>query len=199
METLFLGWGLFIVAAASPGPSTFAIMATSLTHGRAAGLRFASGVVTGSVIWGMLSAAGIGLLLTAAAWTLTILKTAGGAYLLWIAFKTARSAMRRAGRPAAPRGGFYAAGLALHLTNPKAIFGWAATVAIALPPEAHWPELALFLGVCAALAIVINGGYALAFSSQVMARLYERARRWIEGAFAAVFAAAGLGLLAWRP
>lgn len=200
MSTLFLGWAVFIVAAASPGPSTFAIMGTSLAHGRRAGLGFASGVVTGSVFWGVMSATGVSLVLQAAGWALTALKLVGGAYLLWLAYKAARSAARRdMAQPDVPKRGFYLSGLMLHLSNPKAVFGWAATVAVALPASSQTADIVLFLGGCAVLAVVINLGYALAFSAAPLARAYRRARRWIEGAFAACFGAAGIGLLAWRP
>ncbi len=200
MTPLLLGWLAFVVNAASPGPSVFAIMGTSLEHGRGAGLRFASGVITGSVFWGLCSAFGIGLLLETVGWALAALKIAGGLYLVWLAYKAAKSAMRKDGAPApVPRGGFFLAGLALHLTNPKAVFGWAAVVAIGLPAGSGADAIPLFLAVCALLAVVINLGYALAFSTAPLIRAYRRSRRWIEGAFAAVFGAAGIGLIAWRP
>ena len=46
--------------------------------------------------------------------------------------------------------------------------------------------------------IAINGGYAVIFSLPPMRGAYRRARRWIEGATAALLGAAGVGLLAWR-
>ena len=39
------------------------------------------------------------------------------------------------------------------------------------------------------------GTYALAFSTQVMIRLYAQARRWIQAIVAIMFAATGIGLL----
>ncbi|MEM7506248.1 MAG: LysE family translocator [Pseudomonadota bacterium] len=198
--SFLFGWAMFVFTAAAPGPSVFAIMGTSLAHGRASGLRFASGVCTGSVFWGILSAFGVGLILQTVGWALLVLKFAGAAYLLWMAWKAAKSAMATTPpRTSLPANGFYAAGLALHVTNPKAVFGWAATVAVGLPSGAGGSDIALFLIVCAGLAVVINLGYALLFSTAPLVRGYRAARRWIEGTFAAIFAAAGLGLLAWRP
>ncbi|MEM7667863.1 MAG: LysE family transporter, partial [Pseudomonadota bacterium] len=128
------------------------------------------------------------------------LKLAGAAYLLWLAFEAARSAVAPThAETRVPSSGFYAAGLGLHLTNPKAVFGWAATIAVGLPNGASPYEIMIFLAVCAILAVVINIGYALAFSTAPVIRMYQQVRRWVEGTFAAIFAAAGIGLLAWRP
>ncbi len=199
MSAMLVGWLTMFVMVASPGPSVFAIMGTSLAHGRAAGVKFAAGVCTGSIFWGVVTTAGFGFLLQIA-WVLTILKIVGAAYLIWLAIKTMRSAMsRQTITSKVPRGGFYAVGLGLHLTNPKAVFGWAATVAIGLPHGGGTSDAVLFLSGCALMALIVNFGYALAFSTESVIRVYRRISRWVQGTFAAVFAAAGIGLLAWRP
>jgi len=46
--------------------------------------------------------------------------------------------------------------------------------------------------------VIIHCLYAVAFSTPAMVRLYSRARRWIQAALGAVFALAGLRLLAAR-
>jgi len=94
MADVWVAWLAFAVLAASPGPSIMAIMGTSLAYGRMAGMRFAAGVVTGSVIWGGLSALGTAALLSQAAWMLTGLKIAGGGYFLWLAYKAGHAAYR---------------------------------------------------------------------------------------------------------
>ncbi len=198
--TLFLiGWLTFVITAATPGPSTLAIMATSLAHGRRAGLLFALGVCAGSVFWGMVAALGLGTLLANVAWALGALKIAGGLYLLWLAWKAARSAMGP-DRPAVPpaQGQLMRAGAALHLTNPKAVLGWSAVIAIGLPPGAGAGYITVLLVGCAALALAVNLGYAFAFSAAPLAAAYRRARRAIDATVAGLFAVTGIGLLAWR-
>ncbi|MEO1458140.1 MAG: LysE family translocator [Pseudomonadota bacterium] len=203
MSALLIGYAAFVATSISPGPSVLAIMATSLAHGRAAGLRFALGVVAGSCIWGVLAASGVTAALAAAAWTLSALKIAGALYLLWLAWKSARAAASSAPRamPSQSRepGRFFARGVALHLTNPKAILGWASIVALGLPPGAGPAEIVLLLSGCAVLSLAINLGYALAFALPPVARAYRAARRLVEAAFAGLFATAAVGLLAWRP
>ena len=90
---LALTYAVFLIAAGSPGPATLAIMATSATAGRKAGVLFALGVVNGSIIWGILAAFGLVALLSQFAWAFMVLKFAGGAYLLWMASKALRAAM----------------------------------------------------------------------------------------------------------
>ncbi|MEO1688708.1 MAG: LysE family translocator [Pseudomonadota bacterium] len=207
MTPFLLGWTVMFFAAAAPGPSTLAIMATSLAHGRGAGLRFAVGVVCGSCVWGLVAGLGVAALLTSAGWALTLFKVVGAAYLLWMAWKSWRAASAAAppqadaaaadDRPS--DGAFWRRGLALHLSNPKAVMGWSATAAVGLPAGSGVLETAIFLGGCAVLALIINLGYALAFSTAPLIRAYGRARAALQRAFAAAFAAAGLGLLAWRP
>lgn len=202
MSTLILGFLAFILTAATPGPSTLAIMATSLAHGRAAGLRFAAGIVTGSCFWGLLAALGLGAILATVGWALMVLKLAGGAYLIWLAIKAARSAMRATppteGEARVPRR-LWAQGLALHLTNPKAVLGWSAVIAVGLPSGAGPAHIAPLLSGCAALAVAINLGYAIVFSTPSAIAAYSRVRRAVDGTVAVLFAGAGIGLLAWRP
>ena len=54
------------------------------------------------------------------------------------------------------------------------------------------------VGGTTVLSVGIHYLYAVAFSTAVMARLYSRARRWIQGLLGAFFAFAGIKLLAGR-
>lgn len=200
-------WLAYVIVVASPGPSNMAIMGTAMERGRAAGLALALGVVTGSMIWAMMAASGLSAMLAVWANALLAIKIAGGLYLLYLAIKAARSAIRPAAQFAAlrpaTRAALYRRGVLMHLTNPKAILGWIAIMSLALRPgavESGAPAHILppLIAGCAVLGIVINLGYALVFSTPVMARAYQRARRGIDGLLAAVFGYAGLRLLLSR-
>lgn len=201
MSALWLGYAVFAAAAAAPGPSTMAIMGLALAQGRRAACAFAMGVVCGSCLWGLAAAAGVTAILASSAWALSALKGAGALYLAWMAWNAGRAALSAAAPAARPpaRSAHWRRGVALHLTNPKAMLGWASVIAVGLPVGSGAGHVALLLGGCAAMAVVINLGYAMAFSAEGPARAYRAARRWIEGGLAALFGAAALGLLAWRP
>src|SRR3546814_11448424 len=82
-----------LVATASPGPATLAIAGTSMASGRRYGLALAAGVTTGSLTWSIAAAAGFSAVMLANAWAFEVLRYAGACYLLFLAFKSARSAL----------------------------------------------------------------------------------------------------------
>jgi threonine/homoserine/homoserine lactone efflux protein len=194
----------YAVGVASPGPSNLAIMATAMGQGRTHALALAGGVVCGSVIWGIAAAIGLSALMHAYSWSLLVLKVLGGGYMLWLAWKAARTAIAPTSRAlAAPPSAAstrqaWLRGMAMHLTNPKAIFVWLSIVALALPPDAG-PMLGLqVVAACAVIGAAIFLGYALAFSSAVARRAYARAHRGLNATLALVFASAGVRLLVSR-
>lgn len=201
---LLVVYTAYVIAAGSPGPSNLRIMGVAMNHGRKAGLALATGVISGSLIWGISAATGVSALLARYAEALIVLKIFGGVYLLYLAVRAARSAMTPdaatspmpAHTDAAPSSAIlYRQGFIMHLTNPKAVLAWIALVTLGLGPDASWHDVATILAGCAVLSITILGGYALVFSTAPMVRVYRRARRGIEGVLAAFFGFAGLRLL----
>ena len=196
---LMLGAG--IIASASPGPATLGIAGTSMRHGRRAGLSLSAGIMAGSYIWSATAAFGVGAILLAHVWMLETVRYCGGAYLLWLALKSLRSAMvPGAGKIAdmlAPRGHFMA-GLALHITNPKPILFLCTLFSIGVPAGTSAGELALVVIIIGLNNAAVFFTYAFLFSNGTMARAYARARRWFEGVFAALFGLAGVQILTMR-
>ena len=204
MKDLLLVYLAYAIAAGSPGPSTMAIMTVAMAQGRRPALALAAGVITMSFAWGLIAATGLSALLTRYAQALVVLKVAGGLYLLWLAYKSARSAMRRDhavvsaphDRPSA--GALYRRGVLMHLGNPKSVLSWLAIMTLGVGAHASTGHVAAaFLG-CVLLGVVLFGGYALLFSTAPMVRGYAKGRRCIEGTLAVVFAGAGLKLIAAR-
>lgn len=202
---LAIAWTAYFIAVVSPGPATMALAATSMTQGRAAGVSLALGVYTGSFIWACLTSAGLAAILTAYAGILTMLKIVGGLYLLWLAWKSFKSAMSNdavhlaglARRPLTRRQ-LYFKGLTLHLTNPKAILSWLSLMAIGMPPGAPTSIIAVFILGCLILGVTCFVGLAILFSTGPVRRGYTQARRYIDGFVGVFFAAAGVKLLTAR-
>ncbi|SOH92494.1 Threonine/homoserine/homoserine lactone efflux protein [Monaibacterium marinum] len=197
-------FGLIMVAAliavASPGPATLAITSTSMQRGRAHGVSVASGVLTGSLMWSCAAALGLGGIMAAHAGLLEVLRYAAAFYLLWLAYKSARSAVR-AGNPVAKPSdaralrGSYLRGLGLHLTNPKAIFFFGALYTVGIPATATTLDVVMVVALIAVQSATVFLGYAVLFSSARAQAVYLRSRRWIEGAVAVLFAGAALRIL----
>lgn len=205
LPNLMLLYAAFALAVCSPGPSNMTIMATAMNAGRVPALALAAGVTAGSFTWGVLTAAGVSALISAHAGALQVIKLIGGAYLLFLAWRSARSALSKdapVGRAGAsssvslPR--LVLRGYLMHLTNPKAILGWMAIISIGLPPQAPWAIIAAILLGCLLISLTSNASYALVFSTPPMVAAYRRARRWIEGVLAGVFVFAGLKLMMMR-
>ncbi|MEK9968338.1 MAG: LysE family translocator [Ferrovibrio sp.] len=192
-----------LLATGSPGPATLAIAGASMKSGRGFGLALASGVSTGSLIWSTAAAFGLGAVMLANAWLFEMLRYFGGAYLLWLAIRSARSAMtpgtiEARGGAYASRSRAYATGLGLHLTNPKAILFFGSLYAIGVPAQASPQTLLIIIGAVAVQSAAVFHGYALLFSSRLLANGYMRLRRWFEGTFALAFGYAGFRILTAR-
>ncbi len=193
----------FFIAAASPGPATLAVAATSLAFGRRAGFVLGTGLAIGLIFWGALTAAGLGALITAWSPALILLKLAGGAYLLYLAWISARSALRPGPTDdpalrAIPARNLLWRGIALNLMNPKAVLAWAAVIAVGLSGPDTSGYLVTVVALCAVMSVLIYAAYALLFSIGPVRAAYTRGRRACEALFALGFAAAGVRLMFWR-
>jgi len=188
------------VAAGSPGPATLAISGAAMARGRGPGLATAAGVACGSASWGIAAALGMSALMLAHGWAFSAIRLVGAAYLLYLAARSLRRAIRPGAPQAAPsaRGGLFLRGMLIHLTNPKAVLAWGAIFAVALPAGAGtvqiWQLFALLFGTSAAIFLA----YALLFSVGPVARGYARLRRVFDALFGVLFGAAGLKLLTAR-
>ncbi|WP_426129283.1 LysE family translocator [Pararhizobium sp. PWRC1-1] len=205
-QQLLTVYAAYVIAAGSPGPSNMRIMGVAMAQGRSAALTLALGVVSGSIFWGLMASTGISALLTTYAGALTVLQIFGGFYLLYLAFKAARSALtsneklspNTLGAEGVTRGALYRRGLLMHLANPKSVLAWIALVTLGIGPSASWETVAIILAGCAVLSATIFCGYAIVFSTSTMVALYRRSRRWIEGLLTVFFVFAGLRMLMTR-
>ncbi|WP_427309258.1 LysE family translocator [Cupriavidus sp. H39] len=199
-----LVYGTYLLAIASPGPSNMAIMGAAMRDGRISALVLAAGVMTGSLFWATLAATGISAVLAAYAQALSLIKVIGGVYLLYLAFRAGRSALKPvsdfagtdAGRAMPRYRSLYRQGVLMHIGNPKAIMAWTAIMSLGLRQDAPSGTLPAIIGGCALLGVIVFGGYAIIFSTAPMIAFYTRVRRWIEGGLSALFAVAGAKLLA---
>lgn len=164
---------------------------------------FALGVSTGSLFWGTVAALGLGRLLSTYAEFVIVLRFVGGLYLLWLAFKSLRSAFKQP-KPVPEQIPqpkklihLYLSGLMLHLMNPKAIFVWLAVVSVGLGAVVQSsPQIALSMVlVCWFFSLVAFTAYAAIFSSEPVIAMYQRSARIIDGVCGLFFVAAGLKVI----
>lgn len=195
LSIIVLAW---VIGAGSPGPATLAISATSMEHGRQAGVTIAAGVVAGSASWGIAAALGISSLMVANAWLFEMVRYFGAAYLLYLSVKSLKSAFKpsEVGQVTAPRKNLFAKGMLLHLTNPKAILGWGSVYAIALPANAQPLLVAELFMILIVASTIVFIGYGFLFSMEIVSGFYRSLKRWFELMFGLLFGAASMRLFA---
>lgn len=202
---ILLSYLALLVGVVSPGPALLGLMGVSLDRGRLAGQSFALGIGTGSFSIGLLTLTGLSAVLAAYADAMTAIRIFGGLYLLWMSYRAFRTAFRKPVPASAnddvpvsdpiTRKGYYLRGLALHLTNPKAILTWIAIISIGFTHGAPlWVGAAIVIG-CGMISTCMHLIYATAFSTAPAISIYRRAAGWINGVLGVFFAMVGIRLL----
>ena len=187
----------FFIVTVSPGPATIAAATVSMSSGRKNGILFGAGLSCGLAFWGVIAATGLGAILQGSAHMLTALKLFGGAYLLWLAYKSARSALQKSDaiNSLEDTGKWFRRGLVLNLSNPKAVFAWMAALSMGMNADQGAPQVIAATAICMVLGSLCYAGYTLAFSLSGVMAAYQRIRRWVDSAVAGLFAIAGIGMI----
>lgn len=202
---ILVAYTTYAIVTVSPGPAVMATIGTSMSYGRQAGIALALGIVTGSLCWGVLAAAGLSALLASYAGAMEVIRVLGGLYLLWLAYRAFRSAATRqeltarviADAPISRRAYFFR-GWGVHMTNPKAIMGWIAIISLGLSPGSPpWVAGVILLGT-AVFGVTFYTLAALAFSTSTAVRVYGKCRRAIEATLGVFFVFAGARMLTAR-
>jgi threonine/homoserine/homoserine lactone efflux protein len=170
-----------LVVNATPGVDLVLTLVSTLRGGVRAGLAAAAGIAAGCVVHTLAAAFGLAALLMASGAAFSVVKWAGAAYLLWLAFGMLRQGLRRAGAaplfgPAdgAPVRGAWAVfrqGFLTNVLNPKVALFFLALLPQFIDADAARKALAfLFLGAW----FVVQGFAFLAALAWLVAPL----RRW---------------------
>jgi len=199
---LWIAYSACLLGMASPGPSNLAIMGVAMNAGRLPALALSVGVLAGSLVWGLLASFGLASVLAAYSSALIIMKLGAAIYLLWLAYKAARSALSTqdpltAALPTHEAGyvRLFLRGAGMHLTNPKAIFVWLSIVSMGLPAAPKVTDSLAIVAGCASIGMFVFGTYAMVFSTPLARTIYRSLRRWFEAALALLFGYAGIRML----
>ena len=175
LDALLLFAGALFIAAASPGPGIAALVARVLGRGTAGAAAFTAGLAIGDVVWLGVAVAGLSALAQAFSGVFLVLKYAGAAYLLFLAWKLWTAPALRAEDVAPlrrdPSWRLFLAGLAVTLGNPKVMVFYLALIPNLIDVAAITP-----LGF-AELAAVLLGVLAAVFGFYIL--LAARARRFL--------------------
>lgn len=188
------------IGAMSPGPSFVLVSRIAISRSRLDGLAAALGMGIGGVAFSILALAGLTALLSQLEWLYLVLKVAGGAYLVYIAFKIWRGAREPihvgdAGSDHRALARSFTTALLTQVSNPKTIVVYASIFAALLPKTV---PLGLIFAVPIGVFAVEAGWYtvvALAFSAKHPRRLYLAAKTWIDRLAGTVMAGLGVQLV----
>ncbi|AZE87432.1 LysE family transporter [Pseudomonas orientalis] len=177
---------LWTVAVVTPGPNFFNTAQLAASCSRRHGVVASAGVATGTILWGLAGGLGIKSLFTAAPMLYLAFKIIGGCYLIYLGlklFKRSAASMGQSPLPDAARRSLFSAwrlGVLGNLSNPKAALFVATIFASTMPPSPSPMLLTLAVIIMATLSFSWYTSVALLFSSERMATLYSRSRKWLD-------------------
>ncbi|PRY20280.1 threonine/homoserine/homoserine lactone efflux protein [Aliiruegeria haliotis] len=156
--------------AMAPGPDNIFVLTQSALHGRRAGLAVTMGLCTGVLVHTLLVAFGVAAVLQASPAAFTALKTAGVAYLLylaWGAFRAGSAILSAQGNGRVSPAKLYLLGVVMNLTNPKVAIFFLAFLPQFVDPAAGnvVKQLGLLGVVFVCMTLLVFGAVALTAGS----------------------------------
>jgi threonine/homoserine/homoserine lactone efflux protein len=199
-DLLLLFFASSLMLGLAPGPDNLFVMAQSAQHGRKAGLLVTLGLCTGLLVHTSAVAFGLAAVFRASEPAFTVLKFAGAAYLLYLAWQAFRATASDAGAALVgsihvPR--LYLRGIVMNVTNPKvSIFFLAFLPQFTDPSKGAIAPQVLLLGGIFILATILVFG-AISFLAGTLGERFRRsaaAQKLLNRAAGTLFAGLALRL-----
>lgn len=202
-------WLAFVAASAIlliiPGPTILTVISYSMAHGRRANVPLVAAVALGDSTALVVSLLGLGALLAASAFWFTVVKFAGGLYLLYLGIKLLRAGIssQEMAAPAAPgsRWRLFANTYLVTALNPKGIVFFVAFLPQFIQPGAAVaPQMWILAVTFVAMATLNATLYAVFAAGARRVLASPRAQRRFNIAGGSLLSAAGFwALMAKRP
>ena len=158
LETILLFVVADLMFCLTPGPATMVTVSHALPHGPAGGMRGALGPIVGvnigNFVWYALTAFGLIALFNAVPTAYAALRWIGVGYLVWMGFQMLRGASRKLANQSARKASFrkgFLNGLAVHMSNPKALLFYTAFIPPFIDPDGN---LLLQFAILAGLTVI---------------------------------------------
>jgi threonine/homoserine/homoserine lactone efflux protein len=200
LSTLLAFFATALFLAFVPGPDNVFVMTQSAMRGARAGMTVVLGLCTGLLVHTTAVAVGVAVIFQRSQTAFNLLKYAGAAYLLylaWRAFAAPAGAAPSEGAPADAAKRLYLRGIVMNVTNPKVSIFFLAFLPQFVDRQAGHVSLQLVLlgGLFIVAALLAFGAMAVA-ASAAGARLGQspRAQRIMNRAAGTVFAGLALKL-----
>ena len=202
-DTALAFFSLSLLLALAPGPDNLFLLMISASQGRRAGFAVLTGLMLGVLVHTLAVALGLAAVFAASATAFTVLKLAGAAYLLYLAWGAWRApaSVHADTAGAAPPQSWWrlvGRGVVMNLTNPKVLLFF-----LALLPQFVVPAQGGVVLQIVSLGLLFIAAGALVFAAVIVAadalraRLARsaRAQRWLNRMAALVFTGLALRLV----
>ena len=155
IETLLLFVVTDLMFCLTPGPATMVTVSHALPKGAAGGMRGAlgpiAGINAGNFIWYALTAFGLIALIEAVPAAYAVLRWIGVIYLAFMGIQMLRADNSRLAKQSAKQANFrrgFINGLAVHMSNPKALLFFTAFIPPFIDPAGNlWLQFAILAGL----------------------------------------------------
>ncbi|GGK42148.1 LysE family translocator [Salinarimonas ramus] len=203
IQTLLVFSGACFILFVTPGPDMSLFLAKTVQGGRAAGIAAMLGAMTGALGHTLLAALGLSALLAASTTAFTVVKIAGGLYLLWMAYDALRHGSALNVRAQGPKNRLslratWLLGVGINLTNPKVILFFVTFLPqFVTAGDPHAAEKLVFLGLYFIAFSAPLAALMILAADKVIALVKARPRvlRAIDVVFAGVFGLFALKIL----
>lgn len=150
------------IAVATPGPAMLAVIGRGLSGSARPALSMAIGVAVADLFLGTLALLGLAALMAAFSWLFAVVKYAGAAYLVWLGIRMFRAPVRLDAASGSDSKRDFLLGMAIALSNPKAILFHASLMPLIIDLRLIDVESALsILTIILIVNLVIMSAYAL--------------------------------------
>jgi len=183
LPDLLLFSGAALIMVLTPGPNMIYLISRSICQGRRAGVISLFGVIAGFLVHMFAAALGLTALFLAVPMAYELLKWAGAAYLMWLAWQAvrpgARSPFEARDLPHDPPRKLFLMGFLTNLLNPKVAMFYLAVMPQFISP-AHGSMLAqsITLGLTQ-IAISFSVNLVIALSAAGMAAWFANNPLWL--------------------
>lgn len=198
-STLLYFLGASVALTIAPGPDNLFVLTQGITRGRKPAIVTALGMCSGISVHTTAAAFGISAVFYSSAAAFNVVKYAGAAYLLYLAWKTLKE--RSVIKPMAddlPAAALFKRGFMMNVLNPKvAMFFLAFLPQFVTPDTRHFPLLMLLLGFIFMVQAVIIFCLIGYFSGGIGSFLLSRpgTAKYFDWLTAGVFASLGVKLV----
>ncbi|MBV1775542.1 LysE family translocator [Burkholderiaceae bacterium DAT-1] len=196
--------GAAVLVTLSPGPDNLMVLSLGAAKGRLRGMAFGLGCAAGCISHTVLAALGVSALIAASPLAFTMLKIAGGLYLVrmgWMAIRSSGKTDLNAATSDETAGKLFMKGVIANAINPKVVMFFLAFLpqfVVAARGDAPWQIAQLGLTFTLQAAVLFGTlGYFAGHIGQWLNR-HEHAGLWLDRVAGTIFIGLGLKLIISR-